>query len=106
MEIYRGDDFDFEFSSILDDKTNYIFQPGDILKVAVKEKMSNSKYLLFKKIEIEKETDTVSIAFDHQQTKKCSKGNKILEVELTNKDGRVITLYQEKLTILEDIINE
>ena len=106
MEIYRGDTFEFDFSSTLTDGTTYIFKEGDLLKIGVKEKLNNSRYLLYREVKIEKETDKIAIVFKPEETKKCSKGDKLLEVELTDKEGNVRTLYQDKLTIKEDLINE
>ena len=55
---------------------------------------------------IDKEAEEVTVMFTPEETRKCSKGVKILEVELTDKDGKVRTLFQGKLTIKEDLINE
>jgi len=106
VETYRGDTFEFDFNASSINGEAYIFKAGDSLKVGVKEKASNIKYVLFKKIDIKEETDTIPIVFSHEEMKKCYVGDKILEIELTDKDGNVRTLYQDKLTILEDIINE
>lgn len=106
MDIYRGDTFEFDFNAILDDGATYTFQEGDLLKIGVKQKVSNTNYILYREIEILEDTNVVTIIFDHEETKKLCKGDKILEVELTNPLGRVTTLCQEKITVLEDVINE
>lgn len=106
MDIFRGDTFEFDFDAKFTDGETYIFKPGDTLKVGVKQKLSNTNYILFQKIDIEEETDTVTVIFSHEEMQKCCKGDKILEVELTHKNGTVRTLYQNKITILEDVIDE
>lgn len=106
MQFFRGDTFEFDFSSSLADGEAYVFQEGDILKVGVKEKLNASRYLLFKEIEIEGQTELVTISFTAEETRKCKVGKKILEVELTDNSGRVRTLYQDNVTIKEDLINE
>lgn len=106
MNIFRGDTFRFEFTSALEDGSLYEFQVGDIIKVGIKNKLSNPKCALFKRIDIEEATDTLQIEFSHEEMKKCCEGDKLLEVELTRTNGDVITLYQEKITIVGDVINE
>jgi hypothetical protein len=106
MQIYRGDTFKFMFNATLEDGTAYIFQPGDVLKVGIKNKLTNSKCALLKAINIEEETDNVLILFPHEETKKWCEGDKLLEIELTDKEGDVTTLLQEKLKVLGDVINE
>lgn len=106
FSIYRGDTFEFDFSSTSTDGSTYVFEEGDLLKFGVKEKFSNTRYLLYREVQIEKETEEITVMFTPDETKKCSKGDKILEVELTDKDGKVRTLFQGKLTIKEDLINE
>jgi hypothetical protein len=106
MNIFRGDTFKFDFTSALEDGTLYKFEVGDIIKVGIKNKKTNSKCALFRKIEIEEPTDTLHIEFTHKEMKKCCEGDKLLEVELTRTNGDVITLYHEKITIVGDVINE
>lgn len=106
MQVYRGDTFEFDFQATSKDGGVYTFKPGDSLKVGVKQKASNSKYILFQKIDIEEELEEITIVFSHEEMKKCCKGDKVLEIELTDKEGAVRTLFQNKLTILEDIIDE
>jgi hypothetical protein len=106
MQTYRGDTFEFDFNAKSINGEAYIFKTGDSLKIGVKEKASNMKYVLFKKIDIKEDTETITISFSHEEMKKCNVGDKILEVELTDKEGNVRTLYQDTLTIMEDVINE
>jgi hypothetical protein len=106
MQIFRGDTFKFNFNATLEDGTSYIFQPGDILKVGIKEKISNTRCGLLKTIEIEEETDNLLIVFQHEETKKFCEGDKLLEIELTDTDGNVTTLLQQKIKVIGDVINE
>jgi hypothetical protein len=106
MDIYRGDTFKFDFNATLEDGTNYEFQPGYILKVGIKEKLSNSKCAVLKTLKIEEATEVVSFIFPHEETKKWCEGDKLLEVELTNTRGEVTTLYQGKIKVIGDVIDE
>lgn len=105
MDIFRGDTFKFDFTANLEDDTPYIFQPGDILKIGIKEKITNPKCAALKTIRIEEVKETVNIIFSHEETKHWCEGDKILEVELTDTQGNVYTLTQEKLTVKGDVIN-
>lgn len=106
MELYRGDNLIFDFDTTLEDGTLYEFQKGDILKVGIKGKITNPKCALQKIIEIFEPTTTLTIEFTHEETKKWCTGTKILEIELTDTNGRVYTLNQEELTVLGDVIND
>lgn len=106
MEIYRGDNLIFDFDTTLEDGSLYEFKKGDILKVGIKEKLTNPKCSLQKTIEIFEPTTALTIEFTHEEMKKCCLGTKILEIELTDVNGRVYTLNQEELTILGDVIND
>ena len=105
METYRGDTFKFDFTANLGDDTPYVFQPGDILKIGIKEKITNSKCAVLKTMQIEEPKIEVNIVFPHEETKHWCEGDKILEVELTDTQGNVYTLTQEKLTVKGDVIN-
>jgi hypothetical protein len=105
MNLYRGDTFKFIFDATTEDGTAYIFQPGDVLKVGIKNKLTNSKCAFLKTINIEEEADNVLILFPHEETKKWCEGDKLLEIELTDTEGNVTTLLQEKLKVMGDVIN-
>ena len=106
MNFFRGDTLKFDFTAETEDGSLYTFEVGDIVKVGIKDKLTNTNYVLFKKINIEEETDTLHINFSHEEMKKCCEGDKLLEIELTKTNGDVITLCQEKITIVGDIIDE
>lgn len=106
MQIFRGDTFKFDFNATLEDGTNYMFQPGDTIKVGIKEKKSNSKCGVLKTLKIEEATDVANFVFSHEETKHWCEGDKLLEVELTTENGEVATLYQGKITVTGDVINE
>ena len=106
MEVYRGDTFRFNLAAGLEDGSIYEFQQGDILKIGVKETLSKSRYLLFKQINIEEPVTNIRVEFTPNEMKGCSLGDNILEVELTDTQGNVYTISQEKLTIKGDVINE
>lgn len=105
-EMFRGDTLKFDFTANLEDGTLYKFQPGDTLKVGIKERLTNPKCGVLKKINIEEDTDTVKIVFPHEETRKWCEGDKVLEVELTDTQGNVYTLLQEKIKVMGDVIDE
>ncbi len=106
MKIYRGDTFPFDFSATLEDGSSYTFKKGETLKVGIKNRIGNIDYLLYQKKEIEKDTQIVSFEFTHEEMKKICPGIKILELELTNLEGKVSTIYQKEIEIVGDVINE
>ena len=106
MEIFKGDTFKFDFGATLEDGTVYEFQQGDILKVGVKDRLSSSIYVLYKKIEIQEATEEIRVYFPAAEMEDVSEGDKILEVELTDTSGNVSTLYQEKIKVKGVVINE
>ena len=106
--IYRGDTFKFDFSATLEGSTNlHIFEAGDILKAGIKTDIRNNEYIIFKEITIQEPTTEVTFEFSHEEMLNAPiKDNAILEVELTNTAGIVSTIYQEKIEIVGDVINE
>lgn len=106
MQIYRGDTFKFEFSATLEDGTEHTFKEGDILKVGIKPRITNSEYQIYQKRQITEPTKTVLFEFSHEETMKMTIGEKIMEIELTDTSGVVSTLYQEQIIVVGDVINE
>lgn len=106
MNIFRGDTFKFNVKASLQDGTVYKFQPGDIVKVGIKEKISNSKCGLYREIKVEEEAEKLQVIFSHEEMKRCCEGTKLLEVELTDTQGNVYTIYQDKIQVVGDVINE
>lgn len=105
MEFYRGDDFSFDFGTTFENKEDYVFQVGDIIKVGVKTRETQSRYELYKEIKITEATDTITISFTNKETKRVSAGDKLIEIELTQANGTVRTLFQDKLTVKGDVVN-
>lgn len=112
MQLVRGDTFQFDFFATLEDDgspealENYAFIPGDRLKIGIKTRVTSPKYLAYKEIEITEKTESVPVEFAAEEMKKMTIGDKILEVELTDTFGDVRTIYQEKIKIVGDVINE
>lgn len=106
MEIFKGDTFIFDFGATLEDGTIYEFEKGDILKVGVKDRLSTSIYVLYKKIEIQETTEEIRVYFPAAETEDISEGDKILEVELKDTHGNVSTIYQEKIKVKGVVIND
>ncbi len=106
MKIYRGDTFKFDFSATLENGTVHTFRKGDILKAGLKVTCRDKEYQIYQKKEITEETDTVTFEFSHEEMLGVTPGQRILEIEFTDTEGRVATLYQEEITIVGDVINE
>ena len=107
MKIYRGDTFEFDFSAEFENGNPYIFQTGDVLKAGIKNTLGNEKYMLYQKKIIEDDIQTVTFLFPHEETINLTpRQNCILEVELTDTSGKVLTLYQKPIEIAGDVINE
>jgi hypothetical protein len=71
MSIYvtRGDICFFDVAAEYDEETAYKFQPGDILRMKVFEKKGCDRVVLVKNIEVEAETEEVTISLTGSDTK-------------------------------------
>lgn len=107
-KIYRGDTFKFDFSATLEGSDEpHTFEQGDILKAGIKSTTRNPDYMIYQMKTIDEDTQEVEFEFSHEETMNLLVSKSaILEVELTNKAGKVSTLYQEEITIMGDVINE
>lgn len=106
-EIYRGDTFEFDFETE-NVKTGepYTFVTGSILKCAIKKNLKETTdYMAKKEIEVMEDTTIVSFCFDHEEMTNLKPGEAILEIELTI-ENKVYTLFQDKILIKGDAINE
>lgn len=106
MRIYRGDTFKFDFSAKFEDGSEYTFQIGDIVKAGIKLTVKNADYVIFQEKEIEETTEEITFEFSHDEMMGAPVKQAILEVELTNTEGVVSTLYQQPIEIVGDVINE
>ena len=106
MRIYRGDTFKFDFSAKFEDGSEYTFQVGDIVKAGIKLTVKNTDYVVLKEKTIEEPTKEITFVFSHEDMLNAPTKQAILEVELTDGDGVVSTLYQEPIEIVGDVINE
>lgn len=104
MQFFRGDTFKYDVGAKMDDGSLYLFLPGDILRVGIKNKISNSRYVAFKEIEVATKTTAVTVEFPPSETRKWSLEPKILEAELTDTHGDIRTIYQEKIEMKGDVI--
>ena len=96
---YRGDTFWRSYEVDYDDKA-YIFQEGDILKVAFYD--FSGKEFLPQKIVVNSETEKVDVMWQKEEMATLKRGQYVLEVEITTKMFR--KTYQELLDISEDYI--
>ena len=103
-KFFRGDTFKYDIGVKMGDGSLYVFIPGDIIRIGIKNKLTNSRYVAYKEIEIEEKTTEVTVEFPPKETKKWSLEPKILEVELTDTHGDVRTIYQDKIEMKGDVI--
>lgn len=106
MRIYRGDTFKFDFSARFEDGSEYTFQIGDVVKAGIKLTVKNTEYVVLIEKTIEESTKQITFVFSHEDMLNAPIKQAILEVELTDGDGVVSTLYQQPIEIVGDVINE
>lgn len=109
--IYKGNSINsvFEIKDTADGEKNYVFQPGDILRVGIKNKLEDTEYILYKEFIITDEGTKVAIQFTPQETDVLpnEEQDAILEIELEYNNGSSInTVYQDKITFKGVVINE
>lgn len=104
MQFFRGDTFKYDIGAKLDNGSLYVFLPGDTLRVGIKNKLTNTKYIAYKEIEITKKTTSVTIEFPPTETRKWRLEPKIIEAELIDTHGDVRTIYQDKIEMKGDVI--
>lgn len=106
MRIYRGDTFKFDFSAKFEDGSDYTFQIGDTVKAGIKLTVKNTDYVVKKEMDIEEPTAEITFVFSHEDMLNAPIKEAVLEVELTDGDGVVSTIYQQPIEIVGDVINE
>lgn len=106
MRIYRGDTFKFDFSAKFEDGSEYTFQVGDIVKAGIKLTVKSTDYVVKKEMDIEEPTTEITFVFSHEDMLNAPIKEAVLEVELTDGDGVVSTIYQQPIEIVGDVINE
>ena len=105
-KYYRGDTFGFDITAE-ENGADYVFAKNEIVKIGMKTDYSKgSKYLLFKEIKVENPIEEIHVEFEPELTKKLPLGISILEVELTDSNNKVQTIFQDKIKIEGDIIND
>jgi hypothetical protein len=104
INFTRGDTFKYDIGAKMDDGSLYLFLPGDVLRVGIKNKLTNSRYVAFKEIEVTEKKTAVTVEFPPSETKKWSLEPKILEAELTDTHVDVRTIYQDKIEMKGDVI--
>lgn len=104
MEFFRGDTFRHDIGAKMKDGSLYLFLPGDVLRVGIKNKIANTRCIAYREIEVTEKTLTVTVEIPPNETKKWSLEPKIIEAELTDTHGDVRTIYQDKIEMKGDVI--
>lgn len=99
MELFRGDTL---YKSIT--AGEYVFQPGDVLRVAIFNNTIDAVKLYEDKIEITEETDSILVEIPANKTKELKPGVLTLEFELTY--SGVVKTEQHELIVKADGIHE
>ena len=78
MELFRGDTF---YKSVT--AGDYIFQPDDVLRVAIFNNTIDETKLYENEIKVTKETSSILVEIPASKTKELKPGILVLELELT-----------------------
>lgn len=119
FEMYRGDSFGYTVAFSTPDETAevkegeevpeipYQLHTGDTVKFGVKVRERDTDYVLYSETIVGDETSEVEFAFSPEQTKLVKPGEYLFEMELTTDSGNtVITIFQYRLFVRGDIIND
>lgn len=98
MEIFRGDTF---YKSVT--AGDYIFQPDDILRVAILNNTIDNIKLYENEIKITEETTSILVEIPASKTKELKPGFLVLELELTY--SGIVKTEQFELLVKADGIN-
>ena len=102
VELTRGDYASFEISAKNDDDSDYIFQVGDVVRLAIYKKGNMNDTKLLKDVEVVQETLSVDLELFSQETKIDGIINKPVdywyEVTLNPNTNKVRTIigYEDK----------
>lgn len=100
MELFRGDTF---YKSVT--AGDYIFQPDDILRVAIFNNTLDETKLYENEIKVNEETNSILVEIPASKTKELTPGILVLEFELTY-GGGVVKTEQHELIVKADGIRE
>ena len=99
MELFRGDTF---YKSVT--AGDYIFQPDDILRVAIFNNTLDETKLYENEIKVTEETSSILVEIPASKTKELKPGILVLELELTY--SGVVKTEQFELLVKADGIYE
>ena len=100
MELFRGDTF---YKSVT--AGDYIFQPDDVLRVAIFNNTIDETKLYENEIKVTEETSSILVEIPASKTKELKPGILVLEFELTYGKG-VVKTEQHELLVKADGIHE
>lgn len=98
MELFRGDTF---YKSVT--AGDYIFQPDDILRVAILNNTIDNIKLYENEIKVTEQTTSILVEIPASKTKELKPGILILELELTY--SGIVKTEQFELLVKADGIN-
>lgn len=98
--MYRGDTFCKKILA----NNGYVFQPNDVLRVAILTDTVTGNKIWDDEIKVETETDSIILEIPKEKTAKIEPGMWILEFELTY--GGVVKTQQFGLVVKADGIHE
>lgn len=102
--IVRGDSGFLQIYMSDREDNKILFKAGDVLFLTVKSSSRTSKISFQKIVEIQTETDFVSVNIEPNDTKELSFGQYVYDIQLTRSNGDVHTIMMpSKFTIGDEI---
>ena len=108
--LYKGDSVSIIYNQT-DEKTGekYVFQPGEIIQIGVKETLDDTNYQIIKEIHITSAGTDINIYISPEESDAITitEQKAILEVRHIYNEGRSrATTYQEKIRLEGVVIDE
>ena len=109
--LYKGNSINsvLTVKDTSNDNADYEFQPGDIVRVGIKQTLDDDNYQLYKEFTVTTPGTELALQFTPEETDQLTTTEErgILEVELVYNGGASIkTVYQEPIRLEGVVINE
>lgn len=98
ISLVRGDTLRLQVEILINDEV-YTPQSGDKVRFAMKQSYTSSRVLINKDIPI----DSLILHLEPEDTKKCSFGNYVYDIEITFANGDVDTFISGQLELSPEV---
>ena len=100
IRLTRGDTQYFAFEIKRQDGSDYEVQEGDVVRFAMKKRVTDPEPVILKNID----TQTLTMKFEPEDTKALPMNSTyVYDVELTQSNGDVSTFISGKFTVTEEV---